>query len=138
MELQIVRHHASAVRERHRGDPRVRGVRLVPAEDDQLVTSVQPSEQLADVRPNTAPDPTVLGSGHRDLRLSSLSTIIRLYQQQASPRPDSPEPYAVRAVARMPGTPRYLRIPRSRASGRCHSDGIRRYSAACDTLACSD
>ena len=75
LEPQVVRHDAAPVRHRHRDDvPSVRHARLFAAEDDHLVPLRESAKELLEIRPDPAPDPTVLRGGDCDLRVPSPST----------------------------------------------------------------
>src|SRR5207244_12888934 len=67
LKLEVVRHDAAAVGEGHGAIPGIEG-RFLTAQDRHLVPRGDPGEQLAEVGPDSAPDPPELRSRHCELR----------------------------------------------------------------------
>src|SRR5207302_4853407 len=78
LELEVVRHDASAIRQRNGRHAGIGGRGLAAAEDRHLVPRAHASQQLADVSPDPAPNPTVLGGRHRDLRCPRSPNFVRM------------------------------------------------------------
>src|SRR5207244_1912351 len=90
LALKVVRHDASAIRQRNGRHPGIGGCGLATAEDRHLVPRAHASQQLADVGPDPAPNPTVLGGRHRDLRCPRSPNLFECAKQRSRSRPQEP------------------------------------------------
>src|SRR5438309_979555 len=131
LELEVVRHDASAIRQRNGRHPGIGGCGLATAEDRHLVPRAHASQQLADVGPDPAPNPTVLGGRHRDLRCPRPPNLFDCAKPRSRSRPQEPgAPDAATPGGRAyllfragtSGVRLYLRVPRTSFPARIGRD----------------
>src|SRR5438093_10910248 len=131
LELKVVRHDASAIRQRDGRHPGIGGRGLAAAEDRHLVPRAHASQQLADVGPDPAPNPTVLGGCHRDLRCPRSPKFVRMRETTFAITPartgasDAAAPGGRACLLFRAGTSGvrlYLRVPRTSFPARIRRD----------------